>query len=296
MRLAVVTATIDLKRSEQCRFSWEVQSRGAYREYIVHQGPTHHAEQWHQQALPPRRVDVYYVPEILGVVPAFALGVQKALEDGADIICAFHDDLEIEQDGWDEDVIRLFQEHPQAGLCGFGGAKGLGSDDIYQTPYNPMQLARQGFRSNMRHAEAHGVRSLVVEPVACLDGFSQIGTRAFWRGESLHAENGEVWQPGKNLLQIMQEWGIIHHCFDSLLGCWAKRLEYQTWYLPIKCHHQGGVTAVGDARYHTWANHHARQTDRLEGIEEEGTGDQVFWLRSHKIGYENFRDVLPIRS
>ena len=93
----------------------------------------------------------------------------------------------------------------------------------------------------------------------------------------------------------MQRWGVIHHFYDGILGALAKRLDWQVWFIPVTCHHFGGRTAVGDPRYHEWANHYAQQTDRL-GIEEEGIGDQVFWLRSHRIGYNEFRDVLPIRT
>jgi len=38
-----------------------------------------------------------------------------------------------------------------------------------------MQLARQDFRSNLREAELHGIRSLKAERVICHDGFSLIG-------------------------------------------------------------------------------------------------------------------------
>lgn len=223
-------------------------------------------------------------PAILGVVPAFALGVEKALEEGAEIIACFHDDLLMEQDGWDDTVVNLFKACPRAGLCGFGGAKGLGSDDLYKAPYDPMQLARQGFRSNMRHAEAHGIRSEVAEPVACLDGFSQIGRADFWRGCSVGTAPIEHQAPNTNLFTKLQCWGIIHHFYDGMLGAFAKRHGYLVWYLPVQCHHFGGQTAVGDARYTEWAQH------------QDPKGDGGFWERAHTLGYEQFRDVLPIRT
>jgi hypothetical protein len=232
----------------------------------------------------------YHTREILGVVPAFNVGVARALHDGAQIIACLHDDLLIEQDGWDETVVNLFKACPRAGLCGFGGARGLGSDDLYKTPYQPMQLARQGFRSNMRHAEAHGIRSEVAEPVACLDGFSQIGKREFWEGfteRTLRTGEGhQILLNGEetNLFAVMEAWGMIHHWYDGALGAFAKRLGYMVWYLPVACHHYGGRTAVADTRYTEWAK--TQVTD----------GDAGFWEAAHRIGYAEFRDVLPIRT
>ncbi len=290
MTLAVVTATLDMNRALACVNSWWNRSSGAVDlGYIVVQANTTHPRRW-EWPIDGIPLMVYSTEDILGTVPSFAIGVQKALEDGADLIACFHDDLLIEEDGWDETVIRLFKACPRAGLCGFGGAKGLGADDIYKTPYNPMQLARIGFRSNMRDAEAHGLRSTSAEPVACLDGFSQIGTARFWRGQLRFQTSGEriPWITD-NLFAEMQRQGVTHHFYDGMLGCYAKRLGYQTWFLPVACHHFGGRTAVGDARYIAWAN---AQNGDLDGL----NGDAKFWIQAHQIGYEEFHDVLPLRS
>lgn len=298
-RLAVVTASIDYSRALPVLTGWYERAAQPIDLYVVHQAGWN--RDWQKFYEGPTPLTVYTCKDILGVVHAFAIGVRRALHDGANIIACLHDDLEIEQDGWDEDVVRLFKACPRAGLCGFGGAKGLGSDDLYQVPYNPMQLARQNFGSNMRHAEVHGMRWEHAQPAACLDGFSQIGLREFWLGGERLSFQGasfgtEPYPSQGNLFEQMQAWGVTHHFYDGMLGCFAKRLGWQVWYLPITCHHHGGMTAVADPRYHAWANRYAQQTDRLEGIEEEGTGDQIFWLRSHRIGYEQFRDVLPIRT
>lgn len=287
-KFAIVTATLDYVRAEDCLTSWIQHTQQPGDLYTVYQGIGN--VEWEGVA---HHSFLLRTREILGVVPAFALGVQKALDDGAEVIACLHDDLEILEDGWDQTVLNLFKACPRAGLCGFGGGKGLGSDDIYQTPYNPMQLARQTFISNMKDAEAHGMRVEVAQPVACLDGFSQIGRADFWRGLAYdrpwmeHSPEGVV-----PLFQKMQSWGVTHHFYDGMLGCLAKRLGWQTWFLPVKCHHFGGRTAVGDARYIEWAN-----TQRPTGLIDtaQPSGDQIFWLEAHQIGYDQFRDVLPIR-
>ncbi len=260
-RLHVVTASTNLERAMPCLMSWDTYARRPLLIHLMKNGEG----------------DNPY----LGVVPAFAQGVQRALDAGAEFIACLHDDLELTEgaDGWDQRVLECFDSRPRLGLLGFGGATGLGAHDIYRTPYAPQQLARRHFYSNMREAEAHGTRTLDTMKVACLDGFSQIGRRAFWLGERF-AAGGHV-PHRKNLFQQMADMGLVHHAYDAALGAYARRLHWETWMLPIPCHHYGGRTAVGDAGYAQWAK------------TQNPDGDQGFWRDAHAAIYNEFRDVLP---
>ena len=264
MSVIVVTATTNMQRAEPCLKSWAERAAVAPMIRVVVNG----------QSGP-----------YLGTVPAFRTGVDDALEaTDADIIACLHDDLEILEDHWDETIERAFRRHPEVGLLGFGGAVGLGHPDLYRTPYDPMQLARVGFRSNLVDAEAHGARSLVPEPVVCLDGFSQIGRRAFWQG----IRRIDTFGNGTRHLRIrpwqyLQDQGFIHHFYDGGLACLARRLGWDVYYLPVRCHHYGGRTAVGDQGYQRWA---AQQIDG---------GDRGFWEQAHRLGYDCFRNELPLR-
>lgn len=265
---AVVTATTDLAR-RACRDSWEARATYRWPTYVVYNGGGSHTP-------------------YLGTVPAFAEGVARALKAGHSIIACLHDDLLIEEDGWDAKVLSTFHHHPEVGLVGFLGGTGLGDTDIYQKPYSPHQLARQGVVSNERNAETHGTRTTMRTPVAVLDGFSQIGRADFWRGKTRtgfkfeHAGGPGVPRP-KNLYAEMAAWGLVHHAYDAALGCFAARLGWEVWMLPVACHHLGGQTAVGDPGYADWAK------TIVPG------GDQDFWSTAHAEVYERFRDVLPIR-
>lgn len=296
-RFAVVTASLDPDRANACLASWRSRAAFSWPLIISWNGYTtgtpidpeidaaYNAEDG--------RVIILGEPEILGVVPAFARGVQKALSLGAEIIACLHDDLLIEEDGWDQTVIRWFDLNPRCGLAGFGGGTGLGHADIYRSAYYPQQLAREGFVSNMRDAQAHGRRATSPVQVACLDGFSQIGRRQYWLGEGLNrpltsaasivttVSDHNPYHP--NLFRHMESWGLVHHAYDAALGAFAKRLGWDAWMIPIACHHFGGRTAVGDPRYATWAE------------EVVPGGDRTFWELAHKEVYERFRDVLPIR-
>lgn len=241
MKLAVVTATLNPERARACVQSWRDTASN--------------------------ELTIFTVQGEMGVVPAFAKGVQMALAmtpGGADVIACFHDDLRIDQDGWDEDI-EEWLKLPYAGLAGFSGCNGLGTPDIYQSPYYPGQLARQGFFSDLEDAEVHGSRLEIPARSACADGFSQIGRREFF---------DEAWP-------YLMKQGVIHHAYDSWLGCLAKRWGWDTWYLPVRCKHFGGQTAVGNPRYAEWA--------KAKG------GDQEIWAESHRKMYEDCRGELPLR-
>jgi len=154
---------------------------------------------------------------------------------------------------------------------------------LYVTPYDPMQLARVGFRSNLEDAEQHGLRSVLPERVACLDGFSQVGRREFWEGHCGSLERASRLDETPRPWDYLVNLGMRHHFYDGALGCLAARYGWETWYLPLRGHHFGGRTAVGDEGYATWAR------------QQTAEGDQDFWHEAHKIGYDAFRDVLPLR-
>jgi len=255
--LGIVTASTNLARAKVCISSWHRTT--SLPMVIVQNGG-----------------DAGY----LGTVRAFRYGVDQMLSEHpeVDLIACLHDDVEITQPGgWEVSVARTFQRHPEVGLAGFGGAIGLGSTDLYHRAYDPMQLARVGFRSNLTDAESHGTRGLAPEEVVCLDGFSQIGRRAFWAGLS---PSGQTYMPPWHYLDVN---GFVHHFYDGALGCLARRLGWRVYYIPVPCQHLGGQTAVGDAGYQEWA---AKQIDG---------GDRGFWEQAHRLGYDLFRDVLPLR-
>lgn len=274
MKLVVVTASTNPLRALSCLKSW-----GNIPTIIVCNGCEPLVDH-------PDLANVTWVvnKDYLGTVPAFRRGVDFALDHtDADVIACLHDDLELLDADWGAKVLRAFERRPACGLAGFGGALGLGSDDLYKAPYHPMQLARSGFRSNLVDADVHGIRSLLAEQVAALDGFSQIGRREFFQGLRMSHAGLAVDGPIERPWTVMEDLGVVHHCYDAMIACLAARYGWQTWYLPIRCRHYGGQTAVGDAGYQSWAK--TKIPD----------GDMGFWQFAHKICHQNFNDVLPIR-
>lgn len=275
MTLAVVTASLLGTASENWERYWRswrrLETRGEGRPYrLIHvQSPFPRGSLVEPFASPeedyPEHAETVLSERLASPVEALILGVTQGIGRGCDPIAVFHDDLQLLEEGWNQRLVEAFRVHPRAGLIGYGGGLGLGDPEIYSKPYSPYDLARRGFVSNMRDAEAHGTRITTQRQVACLDGFSLVGSVAFW----LHA------------LRWLKKLGVRHHGYDSGLGALAHRLRMEVWVVPEACHHAGGATAVGNPR---WEEHLARV----------GSSDRAEWERSHKEIYEDLRDVLPI--
>lgn len=189
-----------------------------------------------------------------GLMESYQEGYRKAT---GDILAFIHDDVEITESGWDERVLREFED-PQVGVVGFGGAVQHGSDDIYKVPYKLAQLGRFGYKSNMKDAEIHGERFKGECDVATIDGFSIVVRRSL-----LDSVGG--WPVGTPV-------GYIGYDYWITLN--AKRFGYKTRLVGVECHHLGGLTAV-KAGVTAAPNHHAE---------------------AHQYLYDSFADVLPVHT
>lgn len=197
------------------------------------------------------------------------LGVTGSLQwlyehTNAPIIACLHSDCEIFEQGWDERVLREFDD-PKVGVVGFGGGKQHGTDDIYKTPYRLTQLRREQYLSNTTDAESHGARFTSSCEVAVLDGFALVVRR-----ELLDKTHG--W-PVKEL---------PFHCYDYWTAIAAHKHGYSVRYVGIDCQHWGGATATTPA-YQEWSVRTLGKTDAQ--VHEE----------SHRVIYEMGRGVLPWR-
>ena len=205
----------------------------------------------------------------LGVLPAMDIGGASVFLEDTDIIGFVHDDVEMLEWGWDERLWALFN-NPNIGLAGFGGAKGLGEDFIYQKPYELTQLVRKDFRSNMVGWKIHGSHETYITRVAVLDGFSQ-----FFRYSAYKAMGG--WA------QAIKDGLPPHHMYDAWAACRMKELGLETWLLPLQCWHKGGMTATS-AQYDTW-------------LKTQGwNNDSEVHAKAHEVIYNRFRNVLPLRT
>jgi len=178
-----------------------------------------------------------YVVANRDVLTAFQTAYQDTTEP---IIGYLHDDLVIYEQGWDERVLREFED-PTVGMVGFGGAAGHGTPNLYKVPYHLPNLARQNFMSNMRSAEKHGARFVGERDVAILDGFAIFVRR-------LILDNWGGWPLGKPVAYFM---------YSENLCCETRRQGYRIRLVGVDCEHLGGKSSGSIPASPTYEEEHA---------------------------------------
>ena len=187
-----------------------------------------------------------------GLLSSYQEGYEQST---ADVLAFIHDDVVIYEEGWDARVLAEFDD-PAVGIVGFGGALVHGSPDLYKTPYRLEQLGRSFYLSNVDDAEVHGERFDGSCDVAVLDGFALVVRRSL-----LDRVGG--WPVGTP---------VGYSLYDYWLCCVAHRFGYRVRLVGVRCHHLGGLTAVG------------------MGV-AKGSGEAH--VAAHRWLYDNFADVLP---
>lgn len=201
----------------------------------------------------------------LGVVGSYQQLYEKSKSE---ILCYLHDDVVIHEQGWDERVLKEFDD-PQVGLVGFGGGLWHGTEELYKRPYQLQQLRRGDYRSNVDDAEVHGERFAGSCNAAVLDGYAIV-----LRRDVLDRIGGWV-QIGSGGA------GADFYCYDYAICGLVRRLGYRIRIVGIRCHHRGGGTSVqGEAK--------------VKGAVAGIVGAEAY-ERSHRWFYEEFRDVMPVK-
>ncbi len=161
-------------------------------------------------------------------------GSAEALNDAvslctSDVVAILHNDLMVREPGWDTALMEFFDQHPEAGVVGFAGAKKLGRDDIYRRPYELTQLARADVWTSLEDWEAHGRQATEPVSVAVLDGLAICLRMDLWRA----------------LGGFDRELGP-HHLYDIHLSLRALELGFKNYVIPVRCRHLSGQTANAD--------------------------------------------------
>ncbi len=184
-------------------------------------------------------------------------------EGRQDILVFIHDDCQILEKGWDDRIRNVMESQPLCDCIGLVGGTGIGAHDIYQTPYELIQLARHNVQSALVDAEVHGHRASGPMLLATADGCALIVRRSF-----MDTLGGWNWWPEAN------------HGYDNALACMLRRHGRQLWLVPIKFAHPSLLKLYGGHKNDAAA---ARYGERF--------GD--CYTRAHRALYDMFRDVLP---
>jgi GT2 family glycosyltransferase len=175
-----------------------------------------------------------------------------------DFIAILHNDLLIYEDGWDIKVRKYCNDN--IGIIGFGGATGIGTDDIYRSSYRVDQLIRIGFMSNMVNAEAHGKRMTTEwEPIVVLDGYILILNRKFLEVNNGFSDDFGFWMYDNNI------------CLESI------KAGYKNIVVNVSCEHKDG--GRGNSAIYD---------------KDNNPPSEAFPL-AHIRFYERWRSFLPVR-
>lgn len=177
--------------------------------------------------------DVLRNSENVGVLP----GLNQAwtiLKNSTDFIFFPHNDLIIYEKNWDDKLVRVLSGLPECGVAAFYGAKGIGTPDIYKTPYQMQQLVRMGNLSACikMNAAIHGFYWPGGEFNECavVDGFSLIV-----RTELLNKLGGFDRSTGP------------HHNYDNMISLDSLNQGYKNYVIAMDADHLGGRTDVGES-------------------------------------------------
>lgn len=173
-----------------------------------------------------------------GVVKALNQIYALASKTGADYIFYTHNDVMVYEKGWDDKIARILEQEnakgTKVGVAGFYGAKGIGTPDLYKTPYIIHQLIRLENVSNCNRMDpVHGYRPIKhgqeVEDVAVMDGFSLIVS-----------------------VELLDKIGGFdrnyppHHMYDNDICLESLDKGYRNIVISMDAQHLGGRTDVGE--------------------------------------------------
>lgn len=194
------------------------------------------------------------------------VGLPKALNQAlkvntADYLFCTHTDVLMYEQDWDLKILKCLEEAENVGVAGFFGALGIGTEDIYRTPYFMGQLVRVGTLSGNRCRLNPGIHGQFMfgeewRQCAVLDGFALIVEK------SLRFETG--FGP--------------HHMYDNDICLEAIKRGFKNYVINMDVDHLGGRTDVGE----DWASAFGKSKAEVHA-------------EAHPPFYEKWRGMLPYR-
>lgn len=199
--------------------------------------------------------------ENTGVYPTFRQGYENT---DSEFIFYSHNDVSMIEYGWDQKLLRILDRlGDTVGVAGMFGAKRIGTNDIYRSPYNFTQMMRGDCITTASMADGHGSRliSSEFERVIVLDGYSLICSRKMIDASGRF--DHESFPP--------------HHMYDIDICVSSHYAGFNNYAIDVDCIHHGGVTSTRER----WA-------------EKMNTSDFAVHRKSHRIFYDKWNGKLPI--
>lgn len=225
----------------------------------------------------PQAVSHSVLPQNIGVLPTFKLGLEKA---HGDIIAFIHNDVLIHGKDWDRRIIEAFEADPKLGLAGFFAARGTGTNGGREYPMSHMVGKEWG--ACACHAGQtwahHGSLLEGVTPAGGLDGLSLI-----FRREALKQLAKET--------DMFKDWRAPHHFYDRIMVCKLVDLGWHIAGIGIEHDHWSGATANSSQDYADLAK---AWCDR-EGVAFADNWDRSVYLEAERQFFKEYGHRLPLR-
>lgn len=211
----------------------------------------------------------------VGVYPAFPLGFSAT--DG-DVVLFIHSDLIIDENGYDDRIMREFEKSDRLGLVGFVGSNEI---DFHGgrgggTTSNFQGKAHYGITvdGNLKEwkgspARDHGIANAGFTNAAVVDGCAMAIRRSTW--EKLPFR--EDFPP--------------HHFYDRLISCQMQETGATVAVLGIACDHISGQTVSKEERYGDLASQWLEQ----QGLTGADNPDHVIYKEAEHMWLTEYRDI-----
>lgn len=209
-----------------------------------------------------------------GVLATFKQGYSLAT---GDVICFIHNDVLIQEKGWDVKVWQAFEQHPQLGLAGLFGAVGVGNNGGRVRSQSKMLGVEWGKCDCHDVAWKHHSEYIDgLSPATILDGVGMFFTR-----DALKALTET---------DMFDDWRAPHHFYDRIMPLKLIDKGFKVASLGIGFDHWSGATANSSQTYNDlalkWAQDNGAYVDWLNP-------DQMVYNAAEVQFFEEFGHRIP---
>jgi len=210
----------------------------------------------------------------IGVLPTFKQGLEKS---SGEIVCFMHNDVLLQERGWDEKVAGVFADNERLGLAGLFGAVGVGDNGGRIRSMSKMQGAEWGICACHEFAWQHHSEYLDgMHPATILDGVGM-----FFRREALEdLVNSDMFA----------DWRAPHHFYDRIMPLKLVDKGWKVATIGIGFDHWSGATANSSTVYNDTATEWLKSQDKYE--EGRPVDQQVYDIAEQQF-FAEFRHRLP---